>query len=167
MVNKYKQIAISLSMNFVKLSRQLFWRVFKPTTIGIRLFLVTNKKILLVKHFYLNQWFLPGGGVKSKETIREALKREIKEEVGVDLKEKIQILGIYSNFQEHKKDYIIVFLMETSEEIETTIAPRNFEIEDIRYFSFNDLPLNISPGTKRRIQEFLNRIPDKIFIEKW
>ena len=167
MINRYKQILISPLINFVIFFRKLFWKIFQPTTIGIRLFLLADKKILLVKHSYLNQWFFPGGGVKAKETIKEALEREIKEEIGVDIRGKIQILGIYSNFWEHKKDYIIVFLMETPKEIKTTIALQNFEIKDIKYFSLKNLPANVSPGTKKRIQEFLNRNPDEIFIKEW
>lgn len=167
MIKKYKQILISPLISFVNLLRQLCWRILKSTTIGIRLLLLTNKEVLLVKHSYLNQWFLPGGEAKAKETIKEALEREIKEELGVEIEGKIQILGIYSNFQEHKRDYIIVFFTEGVKIVKPTITLQNFEIKDIKYFPLEVLPLDTSPGTRKRIQEFLDQKASEIFIKEW
>ncbi|UCE15134.1 MAG: NUDIX hydrolase [Candidatus Heimdallarchaeota archaeon] len=45
---------------------------------------------------YLGFWAIPGGMVEKEETIEEALVREMKEEVGVEVKPR-KILGVFSD----------------------------------------------------------------------
>ncbi|NDK08173.1 NUDIX domain-containing protein [Candidatus Gracilibacteria bacterium] len=45
-----------------------------------------DEKIILVKHKGKNFWVLPGGHIEKKENIYTAIKREIKEELGVNIK---------------------------------------------------------------------------------
>ena len=66
---------------------RFYWRVFKPRTLGVRLLLIRDNKVLLVKHTYLQELYLPGGGVKNNECFEEAIRREIKEELNFDLEE--------------------------------------------------------------------------------
>ena len=55
--------------------------------IRVAAIIVRNNKLLLVKHCKNNSyyWLLPGGGVEVGETIYESLKRELKEELNVDI----------------------------------------------------------------------------------
>lgn len=59
-----------------------------------------NNEILLVKN-PRKGWEFPGGIVEPGETVPQGLKREIKEESGVDV-EIINIVGIYSNTKKKK-----------------------------------------------------------------
>lgn len=129
----------------------IFWRILKPQTAGARAILIKDEKILLVKHTYLNSWFLPGGGLKSNETYEQAIRRELKEELGISVSD-LKLHGIYNNFYEGKNDSIVVFSSFNFTE------PVNIdgEIEDFGFFGFDELPKNISPGTRRRIEEFQN-----------
>jgi hypothetical protein len=45
----------------------LRWRLTKPITVGGRLIMAQGDEILLVKHSYQPQWYLPGGGIKKDE----------------------------------------------------------------------------------------------------
>ncbi len=54
---------------------------FRPQVVGC---FVNDNKILLLFHKKNNLWQLPQGGIDNQETITEALKREMKEELGVD-----------------------------------------------------------------------------------
>lgn len=134
---------------FLHLVQRLHWRLVRPTTIGVRLLAVKEGEALLVKHTYLDGWYLPGGGVKAGETLRDAIKREAAEEAGAGLKE-LQLFGVYSSFLEGKSDHIVVFLCENF----TWKQVGNREIESVRCFAFNELPEGTSPGTHRRIAEY-------------
>lgn len=139
---------------------KIIWKIFKPQTLGVRAILVKNEKILLVKHSYSTLWYLPGGGMKKGETFVNALKRELAEELGIDLKDNY-LHGIYNNFAEGKNDNIFVFYSENFE----ISGNKSAEIEEYNLFDFHQLPDQVSPGTKRRIEEFLNGKPPH--VEMW
>jgi 8-oxo-dGTP diphosphatase len=61
--------------------------------VAIRVLVVQNDKVLLVKEASDSWWALPGGGVDHGETIEKTLSREVEEELGVPAKE------ISSDFQ--------------------------------------------------------------------
>ena len=91
--------------------QRLSWRIFRPLTIGVRLLAVLDGRILLVKHTYMDGWYLPGGGVQSGETLGDAIRREAAEETGAVLHE-LWLFGVYSNFSEAKSDHVVVFCSE-------------------------------------------------------
>ncbi len=49
-------------------------------------FVIHNGKLLLVHHSKLDKWLPPGGHMEPNETPDEAVKREVKEETGLDVK---------------------------------------------------------------------------------
>ncbi|MDO8621077.1 MAG: NUDIX hydrolase [Candidatus Levybacteria bacterium] len=51
---------------------------------------------------YPNTWRLPGGGVEERESLEDAIKREIKEETNLDV-EKVEKIGVYED-EEPDKD---------------------------------------------------------------
>jgi ADP-ribose pyrophosphatase YjhB (NUDIX family) len=135
--------------------------IVRPTTVGVRA-IVTNdsKQILLVKHTYTNEWHLPGGKVSKGENLLDALKRELSQEIGLEKINNIELLGTFSNFYEFKSDYISVFIINDFDIKKVD----HFEIEKISFFEINNMPTNISPGTKRRIEEY---IENKKLDYKW
>jgi len=48
-------------------------------------YIIHNNKVLLIHHKKLNLWLPPGGHIDKNETPDEALKREIKEELNLDI----------------------------------------------------------------------------------
>ena len=129
--------------------QRLRWRFFRPLTVGVRLLAVENGKVLLVNHTYLEGWYLLGGGVLAGESLPDAINREAAEEAGVVLHE-LNLFGVYSSFLEGKSDHIVVFV---SEDL-TWQSTANREIESVGCFALDELPLGMSPGTRRRIAEF-------------
>ena len=136
--------------------RRLVWRLFGPRTIGIRGLVVDEEgRVLLVRHTYGKPtWHLPGGGVKRRESLIQALARELREEVGVTITGPVRLLGTYSNMTEGKSDHISVFVVERWERPTTATAGDDAEIEAIARFRPDELPAETSPGTRRRILEW-------------
>lgn len=55
--------------------------------VAIRVLIVQDDKVLLVKESSDDWWALPGGGVDHGETVESSLVREVEEELGVPAKE--------------------------------------------------------------------------------
>jgi ADP-ribose pyrophosphatase YjhB (NUDIX family) len=125
-------------------------RITRPTTAGARVMLVRDGKVMLVHHTYMSQWYFPGGGVRRGETLEEAARREAHEEVGAEM-HKLDLLGVYSNFVQHKSDHVAVFICD---DFRMKDSP-NAEIDSAAFFPIDDLPHDTSPGTRQRIDEWL------------
>lgn len=141
---------------------QLYWKtrafllsLFSKRTVGARALVIQNDQILLVKHTYMPGWCTIGGGVDAGESGLQALRRELKEEVGIDLQESPPILGFYYNYHQKRDDYVIVYICKKFSK--KKVVSR--EILEEEWFLFNELPHDISPGTKRRIEEYLGQRP--------
>lgn len=127
-----------------------WWRVRRPMTVGVRVLLVRDKNVLLLRHTYMRSWFAPGGGVEKGETLEEAIRREAREEVGATLSD-LRLLGIYTAFKEGKSDHVVTFVSEDF----TVDGTSDREIEEVRWFALDDLPADLSPATARRIRDYL------------
>ncbi|MGM0878789.1 MAG: NUDIX domain-containing protein [Bacillota bacterium] len=55
-----------------------------------------ENKILLQERVDNEKWSLPGGQIEPGETVEDAIKREVREETGVDVRVN-KIVGVYSN----------------------------------------------------------------------
>lgn len=135
------------------LINRLRWYVTRPITVGVRLILTADRTVLLVKHTYQPHWYLPGGGVKKGETLEQAARREIAEEVGAKLG-RLRLFGVYTNFYEHKNDHVIVFSCDNV--TLTGATDQKHEIERFEFFDLDGLPDDVSPGSRRRIQEYVS-----------
>jgi len=149
---------------FLKLLYQIYIRVTaitKPITIGVRVLLIQDDKVLMVKHTYQDEWFLVGGGVKRFETLEEAARREAMEEAGATLGE-MKLFGIFTNYLFGRSDHIVVFLCENF----TYSGEHDSEIESVELFPMDVLPKETAPGIRRRIKEYRNG-EEKSQFGKW
>jgi len=129
------------------LNRFRLW-LTRPLTLGVRLILIKDESILLVKHTYQNLWFLPGGGVEKGETLEQAIRREAQEEIGAQLSD-LSLLGVYTNFFEFKSDHVAVFICQNFR-----LSPQNSpEIAACQFFPLNQLPADLAAGHQRRVVE--------------
>ena len=125
--------------------------IFRPIRMGVRVMMIENDKVWLVRQTYMRGWFMPGGGLKKGETLEEATRREAREETGADLGA-ITLMGAYTNFTEWKTDHNIVFICN---DFQINSKPDD-EIAELRAFSLNELPSDLWPGHRRRLQEYLS-----------
>lgn len=138
-------------------ARVAYWSITKPKTKGARALLIKDDHVFLVKHPYQDKWYIPGGKVKKNESFVTALRRELTEEIGVTCHD-LSHFGLYENHFEHKHDQIEIYLSEDF----THLPKKHFEIEDFGLFPLDQLPEDLSPGTRRRINEYKERnFPNK------
>ncbi len=122
----------------------------RPVTLGIRIMMVRNGEVLLVRHTYMDGWYLPGGAVDRGETLDAAARREASEETGAELHD-LRLVGAYTSFREWKSDHNILFL---STDFALSGKP-DHEIAELRFFPMKALPADMFPGHRRRIEEYL------------
>jgi 8-oxo-dGTP diphosphatase len=97
-------------------------------------------------------WSIPGGAVKMFETIENAITREIKEELNVDIKI-IKLLGVTNHILEKEKSHWVspVFLAQITGN-QTPVNAEPDSHHDIRWFLINKLPPNITLTTSKALQ---------------
>jgi 8-oxo-dGTP pyrophosphatase MutT (NUDIX family) len=139
--------------------RRAYWFVGRPISVGVLGIVVDESgRILLVKLTYRSGWYLPGGSVRRKEPLDEALRRELREEVGVEPTEPPRLHGLYWNFAESKSDYVAVFVVERW----SRRAVRSLEIAGDGFFPPHELPADTSPAARRRIVELTRGAKDVV-----
>lgn len=129
---------------------RLQWRVTRPVTLGVRVMLIRDGQVLLVKPSYQDGWYFVGGGVKRNETLAQAARREAREEAGAELGE-VRLHGMYTLFNESKSDHIAVFECHDFR----YSGKGDFEIEQCCFFPLEALPPDLAPGHRRRLEEYL------------
>ena len=126
-------------------------------TIGVQgIVFDQDRRVLLVRHRYVTGWHFPGGGVERRETLTEALARELKEETGIVLIEPAQLFGIYAHFDEFPGDHIALFVANGWER--PRMPGLNAEIAAQDFFALDQLPLSTTEATKRRLREVLTGV---------
>lgn len=139
--------------HFLNRLARAYWKLVKPRTLGVRAIILdeSGENVLLVRHTYTGGLYLPGGGVKKFEKPEDAIARELKEELGYAVTG-CDLFGVYSNFTESKSDTVIVVTCtgQITENIKSN------EIESFGFFDIHDLPKETSPGTRKRIGEYVS-----------
>ena len=141
---------------------QAWWRMRRPMTLGVRgLVRDSSGSVLLVKHTYTPGWHFPGGGVEKGETVLLSLVRELEEEAGVRPSEPPVLIGVFANARNFPNDHVLMFDIRAWTEIPATSRG---EIAARRFFSLDDLPEDVTAGTRRRLDEIAGRIAPS---EEW
>ncbi len=139
--------------------RRAYWFVVRPLSVGgLGLVVDEQGRILLVEQTYRSGWYLPGGGVRRREPLDDALRRELREEVGVEPTEPPRLHGVYWNFAESKSDYVAVFVVERWRRRPAS----SLEIARDAFFPPGELPEDTSPAARRRIAEYTSGARDVV-----
>ncbi len=135
-------------------TQRLYWAIWRPITLGVNVLIVQEGEVLLVRPSYKNGWSLPGGGLKRNETLAQAARREVREEVGFVLHE-LRFVTILSNLEAAKSDHVALYISETF----TPPAGHHhsYEIDDYRFFPINALPPSVNGGTRYVIETHLRK----------
>ncbi len=105
--------------------------------------IVEKDKVLMVRRFrypFVGSWVLPGGHVNYGERVEEAIKREMKEELGVPVEIK-KLLGVYSDPKRDPRYHttsVVYLLKKRKGKIRL-----NREASEFKYFPLKKLPSKI------------------------
>lgn len=144
------QIWRRLSAYFQWWSLWLFNSKFMVSVSGV--VLDGEHRILLQRHRHWvhDVWGLPGGIVQSGESLEEAFAREVYEETGLVISE-IELVRIISGYRIRLEVYFHARLDEGMGV--QTIKLQQQEVLEARFFSFDELPVNLLPMQKEIIQK--------------
>jgi len=109
-----------------------------------------KKRVLLCHRRDIDLWNLPGGGLKGKESSWEGVKREIKEETGLET-EIDRISGIY--FKPKQNEIVFAFICR----IKSGKIKLTDESDATEYFDFKKLPSNTARRQIERIKDAFNK----------
>ncbi|MEA2929584.1 MAG: hypothetical protein QOG38_2012 [Hyphomicrobiales bacterium] len=135
-----------------------YWRFARGMTLGVRAVVVNaSGQVFLVEHSYVTGWHLPGGGVETGETVREALARELLEEGGITMLAEPVLHGVFHNTRASRRDHVAVFVVRAFRQ---EGGPRHaHEIIGHGFFSPAALPQGTTRETRARLAEVLNGAP--------
>jgi 8-oxo-dGTP pyrophosphatase MutT (NUDIX family) len=115
--------------------KKMYWFVFRPHTKGAQCIVEYNGKILLERLRYgSHKWALPGGAVKKHESFEEGARREVFEEVGIQLGALTE-LDDFTSTLEYKIDRVKTFAAHV-EDLHFEID--GFEVSEARWFDLNE-----------------------------
>lgn len=104
-------------------------------------------KVLLLKHRFRagSGWGIPGGFLEAGEQPEEAIRRELREEIGLEV-DRVEILTSRS-FRKPRQVEILFRCRADAE-----VKPLTIEVERAEWFSVHELPSGL-PGDQRAIIE--------------
>lgn len=136
---------------------QPFWRMTRGMTLGAQGMIIDDQdRVLVVRHGYRSGWHFPGGGVERRETILDALSRELYEETGVELVGEPQLHGVFTNFKAFPGDHIAFFVVRKWQQL--SIPQPNREIREQKFVSLDSLPDELVAGARNRILEYFEGV---------
>jgi ADP-ribose pyrophosphatase len=105
----------------------------------------------------IGYWSKPGGAVEFGEKVEDAIKREIKEELDIEI-ELIKFLDFTDHIinSENQHWIAINFLAKIINGEPKIMEPNKHS--EIKWFNLNDLPENITQTTIEPIQKYLNSL---------
>ena len=160
-----RKVGMYLSLTIISVVHAVrYWTSFRTSSIqGVRVILVQDRKVVLVTHWYAPwTWTLPGGGVNKNETPEAAAIREVKEETGFDVKSLAGEIGKYKGTW-GRGDMVMVFY---TGDFEGSLAlTPNIEIMGRSWFDIDNLPEELSPANRRRIEAYRDGVRGE--VGKW
>ena len=106
-------------------------------------------------------WQIPGGSVEFGETYQDALKREVKEEHGVEI-EVIKLLDVSNHIMPEEKQHWVspILLCRITSGTPQILEPE--KCDEIGWFSLEEIQnMPAAPGVKKAVKDFAAEIKYK------
>jgi len=140
--------------------RSLYWRLRRPTTVGVRIAVVSaDGEVVVVRHSYgPPSLYFPGGRVDRGETCAEAAVRELAEETAIRPargETSLRLFGVYTNRRGGLTTHIILFELPACEWQHSDLddARHGAEITEVTLVAMIAPPADVSRATRQRLAE--------------
>jgi 8-oxo-dGTP pyrophosphatase MutT (NUDIX family) len=136
---------IAIALPLAGLARVAYRFLLRPRTRGAKVILVNGGEVLLLRHTYeFGRYGLPGGGLDGDEDPLAGLKREVKEELGIELAG-ASMVGIVESDADYNRDTVHVFTAELPSR--DGLSPDPIEIAEVRWTPPDAVPA-VGPVTQ-------------------
>ena len=137
------------ALTAVHQAMKLDWFVRRPRTFGAHaLALTPERKAVLVKLRYAPGWRLPGGGRREDEDPREAVLRELREEIGMIAHGPVRIACELEEATDFKRDLASLLIVD---DVRYTPRRWSWEVERTCEAALDRLPSDMSPRAAKWI----------------
>ena len=112
-----------------------------------------------------NTWATHGGSIELDERVEDAMIREIKEEIGLDVLD-YKLLNIYSGPEYHNiypngDEVSCIDIVYYCHKFEGEIVLQEDEVLDVKWFTKHNLPSNIGRKTQEWLNEYFDMLEKK------
>jgi 8-oxo-dGTP pyrophosphatase MutT (NUDIX family) len=135
---------------------KLGWFLRRPRTFGAHALAFTPEgRIILVQLRYAPGWRLPGGGRSQSENPRDAVLRELREEIGMTGHGDVRLACELEQSTDFKRDLASLLVVR-----DVHYSPRkwSWEVESIMESTLDSLPADLSP----RMAEWIAAVKSSI-----
>jgi 8-oxo-dGTP pyrophosphatase MutT (NUDIX family) len=123
-----------------------YWFLRRPDVRGVKCVLTDGERVLLVRHTYGNRaWDLPGGSVRRDEAPHDTARREMNEELGVEVA-RFDHLGQIRARIDFRRDTMQLFHVELGDR---PITMDRCELAAAQWFAREALPSELGPFVTR------------------
>jgi 8-oxo-dGTP pyrophosphatase MutT (NUDIX family) len=139
LTDRFLRVALRSAHRLLKLG----WFLRRPRTFGAHALAFTPAgRIILVKLRYAPGWRLPGGGRRESEDPRDAVLRELREEIGMTGQGDVRLACELEEATDFKRDLASLLIVR-----DVVYAPpkRSWEVEDVMETALDALPADLSP----------------------
>ncbi|MFL6744327.1 MAG: NUDIX domain-containing protein, partial [Sphingomicrobium sp.] len=135
---------------------KLNWLVRRPRTFGAHaLALTPERKVILVKLRYASGWRLPGGGRAEQEPPRDAVLRELREEIGMTSHGEVTLAAELEERADFKRDLAALLIVR-----DVRYRPRrwSWEVEAVTEAPLDSLPPDLSPRAATWLEALAGKV---------
>jgi mutator protein MutT len=132
--------------------------------------IITNNdnKILIIKLKkgpFKGKFCIPGGGIEPGETFKDAIKREIFEETGINLNNEINHIGFCEIINYEIKSHRVVIILHAKSN-DLPVPSEEGEAEWVDICELENMSDDINPFTKEALKIWKEKLPYFKIIEK-